>query len=159
MNGQHAEPGPLRFEPFLRPMVWGGRTLAERLGKPLPTPEPYGESWDVSDHTLHRSVVAAGPHAGTSLRSLMERQRAALQRVAIAGAEALAARAHLPLARVPMLRWYACCHRCVGITRENLLTEPERPAHDRVQKTHLERRWDEAAGLPLDVVAYTAPQE
>jgi mannose-6-phosphate isomerase len=70
--------GPLRFEPFLRPMVWGGRTLAERLGKPLPTPEPHGESWDVSDHALHRSVVATGPHAGTSLRTLMERRREAL---------------------------------------------------------------------------------
>src|SRR5205823_8239522 len=52
--------------------------LAGRLGKPLPTAEPYGESWDVSDHGLHRSVAAAGPHAGTSLRALMERQRAAL---------------------------------------------------------------------------------
>jgi mannose-6-phosphate isomerase len=91
MNRLHAEPGPsprprtdgvtlgpLRFEPFPRPMVWGGRTLGERLGKPLPTPEAYGESWDVSDHGLHRSVVATGPHAGTSLRALMERQRAAL---------------------------------------------------------------------------------
>ena len=70
--------GPLRFEPFLRPMVWGGRALGTRLGKSLPTSEPYGEAWDVSDHALHRSVVAEGPWKGTTLRQLMEQQRDAL---------------------------------------------------------------------------------
>jgi len=70
--------GPLRFEPFLRPMVWGGRDLGARLRKSLPTPEPYGESWEVSDHALHRSVVADGPWKGTSLRQLMQQQREAL---------------------------------------------------------------------------------
>ena len=69
---------PLRFVPFLRPMVWGGRKLGELLGKPLPTPEPYGESWEVSDHPVHRSVVAGGPLAGRSLRALMEHDRAVL---------------------------------------------------------------------------------
>jgi mannose-6-phosphate isomerase len=63
-------PGPLRFQPFLRPMVWGGRRL-ERLGKALPVGEPYGESWEVSDHPLHHSVVAAGPFAGRTLHDLM----------------------------------------------------------------------------------------
>jgi mannose-6-phosphate isomerase len=58
-------------------MVWGGRRLAS-LGKALPTAEPYGESWDVSDHPLHRSVTASGAAAGRSLRELMERERAAL---------------------------------------------------------------------------------
>jgi len=52
---------PLLFAPFLRPMVWGGRRLGDVLGKPLPTDEAYGESWEVSDHALHRSVVAVGP--------------------------------------------------------------------------------------------------
>jgi mannose-6-phosphate isomerase len=70
--------GPLRFEPFLRPMVWGGRALEARLGKSLPTSEPYGESWEISDHALHRSVVAEGPRAGTTLRQLMEQERDAL---------------------------------------------------------------------------------
>ena len=40
---------PLRFEPYLRPMVWGGRRLGEVLGKELPTAEPYGDprrGWD-----------------------------------------------------------------------------------------------------------------
>jgi mannose-6-phosphate isomerase len=70
--------GPLRFEPFFRPMVWGGRALGTRLGKSLPTPEPYGESWEVSDHALHRSVVADGPWKGTTLRQLMQQEREAL---------------------------------------------------------------------------------
>lgn len=70
--------GPLRFFPFLRPMVWGGRRLAAALGKTLPDGRAYGESWEVSDHALHRSVVAVGPHAGRSLRYLMEQYRQAL---------------------------------------------------------------------------------
>lgn len=70
--------GPLRFEPFLRPMVWGERALGKRLGKKLPTSEAYGESWEVSDHASHRSVVAEGPWRGWTLRQLMEQHRAAL---------------------------------------------------------------------------------
>jgi mannose-6-phosphate isomerase len=66
---------PLRFVPFLRPMVWGGRRLAKALGKELATPETYGESWEVSDHALHQSVVASGPLAGTTLRQIMEERR------------------------------------------------------------------------------------
>lgn len=69
---------PLRFEPFLRPMVWGGRRLNEILGKRLPTKEAYGESWEVSDHALHHSVIAVGPRPGQSLRQLMEQERTAL---------------------------------------------------------------------------------
>ena len=59
---------PLRFRPYLRPMVWGGRRLAEALGRPLPTADAYGESWEISDHPAHRSVVADGPLEGRTLR-------------------------------------------------------------------------------------------
>ena len=69
---------PLRFEPFLRPMVWGGRGLARYLDRSLPTDGPYGEAWEVSDHGLHRSVVADGLIRGTTLRELMEHHRVAL---------------------------------------------------------------------------------
>src|SRR5262249_55676438 len=65
---------PLRFEPFLRPMVWGGRLL-ERLGKRLPNEGPYGESWEVSDHPSAPSVVAEGPWGGTTLHTLMEEHK------------------------------------------------------------------------------------
>ncbi|MGE3803511.1 MAG: type I phosphomannose isomerase catalytic subunit [Gemmataceae bacterium] len=66
---------PLCFESFLRPMVWGGRRLAHTLGKTLPTSESYGEAWEISDHELHRSVVASGPWAGRDLRELMKEER------------------------------------------------------------------------------------
>jgi mannose-6-phosphate isomerase len=59
-------------------MVWGGRRLAEVLAKPLPTAEPYGESWEISDHASHHSVVAEGPRAGQTLRNLMVREPEAL---------------------------------------------------------------------------------
>jgi mannose-6-phosphate isomerase len=66
---------PLRFVPYLRPMVWGGRGLAEHLNKPLPSGEAFGEAWEVSDHPLHRSIVADGALQGTSLRTLMENKK------------------------------------------------------------------------------------
>jgi len=69
---------PIRFTPFLRPMVWGGRRLADALGKSLPTAEPYGESWEISDHPVHDSVVASGPLKGRTLRDLMASERTAL---------------------------------------------------------------------------------
>jgi mannose-6-phosphate isomerase len=52
-------------------MIWGGRSL-EALNKPLAGEGPYGESWEVSDHPGHRSVVADGSLAGRTLRHLME---------------------------------------------------------------------------------------
>src|SRR2546421_10844385 len=69
---------PLLFTPFLRSMVWGGRRLEKDLGKLLPTAQPYGESWEISDHPINRSMVACGAQAGKSLRQLMEEDRAAL---------------------------------------------------------------------------------
>jgi mannose-6-phosphate isomerase len=69
---------PLRFEPFLRPMIWGGRRFARFLGKNLPTAEPYGESWEVSDHPLHASRLATASGYGVSLRQLMKEQRGEL---------------------------------------------------------------------------------
>lgn len=69
---------PLRFQPYLRPTVWGGRGLADLLGKALPTADTYGEAWEISDHPSHRSVVADGPAAGLTLRELMQRDAAPL---------------------------------------------------------------------------------
>src|SRR3954453_23447632 len=69
---------PLRFQPFLRPMVWGGRAIGRFLGKHLATPEAYGEAWEVSDHPLHASRLATGSLYGHTLRELMERHRADL---------------------------------------------------------------------------------
>ena len=45
----------LRLEPSPRAMVWGGRLLADLLGKPLPDAQSYGESWEVSTHPRQHS--------------------------------------------------------------------------------------------------------
>jgi mannose-6-phosphate isomerase len=63
---------PLRFESYLRPMVWGGRQLGDLLGKALPKGDLYGESWEISDHSSHASIVATGAYQGQTLRHLME---------------------------------------------------------------------------------------
>jgi mannose-6-phosphate isomerase len=55
-------------------MVWGGRRLAEVLGKPLTGSDPYGEAWEVSDHPSHRSRADQGDRTGRTLRELMERE-------------------------------------------------------------------------------------
>jgi mannose-6-phosphate isomerase len=70
--------GPLRFAPYLRPTVWGGLRLVEVLSKPVTSDMLPGESWEVSDHAQHRSVIATGPLIGHSLRYLMEQRREAL---------------------------------------------------------------------------------
>jgi mannose-6-phosphate isomerase len=62
---------PLIFEPYLRPMPWGGRRLERWLDKPLPPAGKIGEAWLLSDHRLHVSQVANGPLTGISLRDLM----------------------------------------------------------------------------------------
>jgi mannose-6-phosphate isomerase len=53
-------------------MVWGGRRLASRLGKLLPSNDLYGESWELSDHALHRSVARVGVGEPRTLRQLLE---------------------------------------------------------------------------------------
>ena len=66
---------PLLFESHLRPMVWGGRRLADVLGKELPGAGPYGEAWEISDHASHASRVCRGRFAGRTLRQLMQERR------------------------------------------------------------------------------------
>ena len=58
---------PLLLEPTLYVKVWGGRQLAEVMGKKLPTSEPYGESWEIYD----TSVVLNGPLAGRTLGDIL----------------------------------------------------------------------------------------
>jgi mannose-6-phosphate isomerase len=66
---------PLRFQPLLRATAWGGRALARFLGKNLPAGARVGESWEVSDHPAHASVLATGSLYGHTLRRLMEEHR------------------------------------------------------------------------------------
>jgi mannose-6-phosphate isomerase len=63
---------PLVFHPRFKERIWGGRTIETLYGKPLPPGAPIGESWEISDRPGDESVVANGPLAGQTLRSLME---------------------------------------------------------------------------------------
>jgi mannose-6-phosphate isomerase len=68
----------LRFAPIYQTRVWGGRALEAALGRSLPPVDPIGESWELVDRPEAQSVVAEGPMAGLSLRSLLERHAAAI---------------------------------------------------------------------------------
>ncbi|NQV29179.1 MAG: class I mannose-6-phosphate isomerase [Rhodopirellula sp.] len=62
---------PIRFEPLLKRIRWGGTRLGTALGKPLGPETDYAESWEVSDHGIDQSVVSAGPLAGLTLQQLL----------------------------------------------------------------------------------------
>ena len=51
---------PLRFEPRFHQRIWGGRRLETVLGKKLPPDRLVGESWEISDHGDHSSVLEIG---------------------------------------------------------------------------------------------------
>jgi mannose-6-phosphate isomerase len=70
--------GPLLFQPLYQDRVWGGRGLERALGRALPPGRVIGESWDIVDRPEAQSVVARGPHAGRSLRELVERETEAI---------------------------------------------------------------------------------
>lgn len=65
--------GPLLFKPLYQERVWGGRALEAALGRTLPAGQVIGEAWEVVDRPEAQSVVARGPHAGSSLRTMVER--------------------------------------------------------------------------------------
>jgi len=67
---------PLTFQPIFKERVWGGRTLETLYRKRLPPDVPIGESWEISDRPGDESVVANGPLAGRTLRSLLAEQAA-----------------------------------------------------------------------------------
>ena len=62
---------PLKFEPFLRPMIWGGEKIAAYKGVETSV-RSIGESWELSGVAGHESIVAEGPCKGVSLPELMD---------------------------------------------------------------------------------------
>lgn len=62
---------PLRFEPILKRLIWGGRRLGTELHKPIGDAADYAESWEISDHHADISTVSEGPLAGVTLRELI----------------------------------------------------------------------------------------
>jgi mannose-6-phosphate isomerase len=62
---------PLRFEPIFKTNLWGGRRLPDFLRREVPTADPIGEAWVLSDVDGSPSIVADGPLAGLTLRELL----------------------------------------------------------------------------------------
>lgn len=60
---------PMLLAPALHVKVWGGRRLETVMKKSLPTPEPYGESWELHD----TSTVINGEYAGQMLGQILEK--------------------------------------------------------------------------------------
>ncbi len=69
---------PLRFEPVLKRIRWGGKRLGTVLGKRLGPGSDYAESWEIVDHGSDQSIVLDGPFAGWSLQQLIRDQNRAL---------------------------------------------------------------------------------
>ena len=67
---------PIRFTPLYMERVWGGRELANQLGRNLPGTQPIGEAWEIVDREEAQSVVADGPLKGKTLHDLWTHHRA-----------------------------------------------------------------------------------
>jgi mannose-6-phosphate isomerase len=59
---------PLRFKPFLKSAIWGGKNL-ENFDRYVPE-EGTAESWEISAHKNGSSTVTNGIHAGKTLTEL-----------------------------------------------------------------------------------------
>jgi mannose-6-phosphate isomerase len=68
-------PQPLSFRPLYMERVWGGRRLADHLGRSIPANVPIGESWELVDRSDAQSIVDAGSHAGMTLHELWKNHR------------------------------------------------------------------------------------
>jgi len=98
--------GPLLFQPVpLEKPFWGGSRLVSRLGKDFPPGAKIGESWEISDYPGIETSVAAGPLAGTSLRSLVENRAAE-----VVGDESV-----LQDGRFPLLVKYIDAHETLSV--------------------------------------------
>lgn len=100
----HIPPYPLRFEPIYRDYLWGGRSLASRLGKALPAEGIWAESWEVVDHREHESVICNGALAGETLGGLMRQS----PRWLVGEAETVGG-------RFPLLLKYLDCQRVLSV--------------------------------------------
>ena len=94
---------PLRFQPLLKRYLWGGRRLADVLGKPIGAGADYAESWEVVDHGHDQSVVDSGPLAGFTLHKIVQTR----------GQELLGR--HAPQSRFPLLFKYLDCQQDLSV--------------------------------------------
>ena len=65
---------PLRFQPYYKPVMWGGGNLKKVLHRDLPenTADPIGESWELCDREDVSSAVVNGPLAGKTITELVK---------------------------------------------------------------------------------------
>jgi len=109
--------GILQFESLFQERIWGGRALADSFGRALPAGQIIGESWEIVDRPEAQSRVAKGPHAGASLRGLIETHGAEVMGPSwqanrpfpilvkwLDCRERLSLQVHPPAARAPALR-------------------------------------------------------
>src|SRR5262245_36612716 len=66
----------LQLTPLYQERVWGGRALAQHLGRDLPASGSIGESWEIVDRPEAQSVVRGGIWAGRTLRQLIQERPA-----------------------------------------------------------------------------------
>ncbi|MEO1033072.1 MAG: type I phosphomannose isomerase catalytic subunit [Bacteroidota bacterium] len=62
---------PLKFQPILKPRIWGGEKLKTQFNKPSESNQ-VGESWEVSTVPGDISVVENGALKGKTLQELLE---------------------------------------------------------------------------------------
>ncbi len=65
------------MRPAMKEMVWGGRLLADRFGKKIPS-DATGEAWEIAAHPHGQSTVDGGPLDGTELQTLVDQYKEAL---------------------------------------------------------------------------------
>ena len=59
------------MRPAMKEMVWGGRLLADRFGKEIPS-DSTGEAWEIAAHPHGQSTVEGGSLNGTTLQALVD---------------------------------------------------------------------------------------
>lgn len=68
---------PLKFEPILKTVVWGGEKIAPYKG--IETAQSHiGESWELSGVAGNESIVSEGPLKGKSIASLVKEYKGEL---------------------------------------------------------------------------------
>ena len=65
MNNKELE-GVIRFAPYYKPVIWGGKAIGRLKGVPMVV-DNIGESWEISGVPGHESVVAEGPLKGLNI--------------------------------------------------------------------------------------------
>lgn len=65
-------PYPLKFKPIYKERIWGGTRLQAAFGKDLPVDQKIGESWELADLPLDKSLISNGAWARQTLGQVVE---------------------------------------------------------------------------------------